>query len=83
MLFVLLVLFFCWLCRWFGVFVFCGVAVFDRARACVRFVALVAPDEWSKNMVRIKDLRMEDKDKNQKDVPLDDLASWRSVFPSE
>ena len=48
-----------------------------------RFVALVAPDEWSKNMVRIKDLRMEDKDKNQKDVPLDDLTSWRSVFPSE
>ena len=45
-----------------------------------RFVALVAPDEWSKGMVRIKDLRMEDKDKNQKDMPLSELGSWRTVF---
>ena len=43
-------------------------------------MALVAPDEWSKNMVRIKDLRMEDKDKNQKDIPLSELASWRTAF---
>ena len=59
-------------------------------RACVRaservfgrrFVALVAPDEWSKKMVRIKDLRMEDKDANQKDVALDQLHTWASVFP--
>jgi hypothetical protein len=44
-------------------------------------VALVAPDEWSKKMVRIKDLRMEDKDANQKDVALDQLHTWASVFP--
>jgi len=56
---------------------------FDYAnRVGARFVALVAPDEWSKNMVRIKDLRMQDKDKNQQDVALDKLEEWRTVFPT-
>jgi len=56
---------------------------FDYAnRAGARFIAFVAPDEWAKNMVRIKDLRMEDKDANQKDVALDQLHTWASLFPA-
>jgi len=56
---------------------------FDYAnRVGARFVALVAPDEWNKNMVRIKDLRMEDKEANQKDIALDKLDTWSSVFPA-
>mmetsp|Transcript_15565 Transcript_15565/g.35388 ORF Transcript_15565/g.35388 Transcript_15565/m.35388 type:complete len:577 (-) Transcript_15565:95-1825(-) len=47
-------------------------------------VAFVAPDEWSKGLVRIKDLRnfpqdAPDSDK-QKDVPFDDLANVDSYF---
>jgi len=55
---------------------------FDYAnRVGARFVALVAPDEWDKGMVRIKDLRAEDKTTNQKDLKLDSLADWVSLFP--
>jgi hypothetical protein len=32
--------------------------------------------------VRIKDLRMEDKEQNQKDILLDELDSWRTAFPA-
>ncbi|KAJ1487678.1 hypothetical protein T484DRAFT_1786018 [Baffinella frigidus] len=54
---------------------------FDYAnRIGARFLAFVAPGEWVKNEVRIKDLRMEDKDANQKDVSIDKLADWRTVF---
>eukprot|EP00928_Gymnodinium_smaydae_P014653 TRINITY_DN15396_c0_g1_i2.p1 TRINITY_DN15396_c0_g1~~TRINITY_DN15396_c0_g1_i2.p1 ORF type:complete len:609 (+),score=205.04 TRINITY_DN15396_c0_g1_i2:92-1828(+) len=46
-------------------------------------VALVAPSEWEKNMVRIKDLRLgkdvPDEEK-QKDVPLEDLANVDAYF---
>mmetsp|Transcript_61363 Transcript_61363/g.126719 ORF Transcript_61363/g.126719 Transcript_61363/m.126719 type:complete len:678 (+) Transcript_61363:11-2044(+) len=55
---------------------------FDYAnRVGARFVALVAPDEWNKGMVRVKDLRADDKTNNQKDVLLDDLANWTTIFP--
>mmetsp|Transcript_82667 Transcript_82667/g.221642 ORF Transcript_82667/g.221642 Transcript_82667/m.221642 type:complete len:91 (-) Transcript_82667:66-338(-) len=57
---------------------------FDYAnRAGARMVALVAPDEWAKGMVRIKNLRVEDKEANQKDVPLADLpATWATLWPA-
>ncbi|EKX42834.1 hypothetical protein GUITHDRAFT_87963 [Guillardia theta CCMP2712] len=56
---------------------------FDYAnRVGAQYVALVAPDEWDKNMVRVKDLRMEDKEANQKDIPLDKLHEWRTFFGS-
>jgi len=54
----------------------------DRAGACR--VAFVAPDEWSKGLVRIKDLRNfkadDPDDLKQKDVPIDDLANADSYF---
>eukprot|EP00931_Biecheleriopsis_adriatica_P043734 TRINITY_DN2498_c0_g1_i1.p1 TRINITY_DN2498_c0_g1~~TRINITY_DN2498_c0_g1_i1.p1 ORF type:complete len:565 (+),score=160.66 TRINITY_DN2498_c0_g1_i1:101-1795(+) len=54
----------------------------DRAGAFR--VAFVAPDEWSKGLVRIKDLRNfgpnDPDDMKQKDVPLDDLANVDSYF---
>lgn len=44
-------------------------------------VAFVAPDEFAKGLVRIKDLRSGDKDNRvQKDVPVDDLVNWRKYF---
>lgn len=43
----------------------------DRVGA--RRIVFVAPDEWSKQVVRVKDLRIEDEDKKQKDVPLDEI----------
>jgi len=47
-------------------------------------IAFVAPDEWSKGLVRIKDLRNFDKDTpddvKQKDVPFNDLANVDSYF---
>jgi histidyl-tRNA synthetase len=54
---------------------------FDYAnRIGARCLAFVGPGEWVKGEVRVKDLRMEDKDANQKDVPLDSLANWRAIF---
>jgi len=54
----------------------------DRAGACR--VAFVAPDEWNKGLVRIKDLRNfkadDPDDLKQKDVPVDDLANADSYF---
>jgi len=56
---------------------------FDYAnRVGARFVALVAPTEWDQGMVRVKDLRAEDKTTNQLDVQLDALAGWRDLFPA-
>ncbi len=44
-------------------------------------VAFVAPDEFAKGMVRIKDLRSGDKDNRvQKDIPISDLVNWRTYF---
>ncbi|CAD7972512.1 unnamed protein product [Amoebophrya sp. A25] len=45
----------------------------DRVGA--QYVALVAPGEWEKGEVRIKDLHEEDKDKKEKDVKFDDLKN--------
>jgi len=54
----------------------------DRAGA--RKIAFVGPDEWSKGLVRVKDLRSfkaDDPDElKQRDVPLDDLANVDSYF---
>jgi len=54
----------------------------DRAGA--ERIAFVAPDEWSKGLVRIKDLRnfkaTDPDDLKQKDVPIDDLAKVDSYF---
>jgi histidyl-tRNA synthetase len=49
-----------------------------------RKIAFVAPDEWEKGMVRIKDLRSApdaSPETIQKDVPLDDLAKIDAYFP--
>ena len=44
-------------------------------------VAFVAPDEFEKGLVRIKDLRSGDKDNRvQKDVAITDLVNWKSYF---
>jgi histidyl-tRNA synthetase len=47
-------------------------------------IAFVAPDEWAKGMVRIKDLRNfkadDPDDLKQRDVPLDDLVNVDSYF---
>lgn len=54
----------------------------DRAGA--ERIAFVAPDEWSKGLVRIKDLRnfkaTDPDDLKQKDVPIDDLGKVDSYF---
>mmetsp|Transcript_36835 Transcript_36835/g.68600 ORF Transcript_36835/g.68600 Transcript_36835/m.68600 type:complete len:563 (-) Transcript_36835:62-1750(-) len=54
----------------------------DRAGA--ERIAFVAPDEWAKGLVRIKDLRnfkpTDPDDLKQKDVPLTDLAQVDSYF---
>jgi len=54
----------------------------DRAGA--ERMAFVAPDEWEKGLVRIKDLRNfkqdDPDDKKQKDVPIEDLANVDSYF---
>eukprot|EP00933_Yihiella_yeosuensis_P039600 TRINITY_DN33676_c0_g1_i2.p1 TRINITY_DN33676_c0_g1~~TRINITY_DN33676_c0_g1_i2.p1 ORF type:complete len:558 (-),score=157.94 TRINITY_DN33676_c0_g1_i2:168-1841(-) len=54
----------------------------DRAGA--DRMAFVAPDEWAKGLVRIKDLRNfkadDPDDMKQKDVPLEDLANVDSYF---
>ena len=53
---------------------------FDYAnRIGASIVALVAPGEWEKGMVRIKNLRSENKDTNQKDVTLDELKGWAKI----
>ena len=53
---------------------------FDYAnRIGAGLVALVAPGEWEKGMVRIKNLRSENKDANQKDLLLADLSGWASL----
>lgn len=47
-------------------------------------IAFVAPDEWSKGLVRVKDLRNfgpdDPDDAKQRDVPLDDLANVDAYF---
>ncbi len=44
-------------------------------------VAFVAPDEFSKGLVRIKDLRNGDRDNRiQKDIPIEDLVNWKNYF---
>lgn len=46
-------------------------------------IAFIAPDEWSKGLVRIKHLRMGQDvpdDQKQKDVPLEDLGNVDSYF---
>merc|ERR1719203_1867672 len=47
-------------------------------------VAFVAPDEWAKGLVRVKDLRSfgpdVPDDAKQKDVPLEDLANVDGYF---
>jgi len=58
--------------------------VFSYARVGAIRIAFVAPDECSKGLVRIKDLRNFDKDTpddvKQKDVPFNDLANVDSYF---
>lgn len=48
-------------------------------------LALIAPDEWSRGVVRVKDLRTEDSsnvsaDDKQKDIPFTDLANVDAYF---
>jgi histidyl-tRNA synthetase len=55
----------------------------DRIGA--RKLALVAPSEWEKGLVRVKDLRVEDSaavsdDEKQRDIPFEDLANIDSYF---
>uniref|UniRef100_A0A6U5A8K6 histidine--tRNA ligase n=3 Tax=Hemiselmis andersenii TaxID=464988 RepID=A0A6U5A8K6_HEMAN len=53
---------------------------FDYAnRIGADFIALVAPGEWEQGLVRIKNLRSENKDANQKDIPMADLPKWREL----
>lgn len=56
--------------------------IFQQAdRVGATKVAFVAPDEWAKGLVRIKDLRSGDKDNRvQKDLQVADLANWRAEF---
>ncbi len=58
---------------------------FDYAnRIGAQRVVLVAPGEWEKNEVRVKDLRMstgkESEVDNQRDIPVDKLADIDSYF---
>lgn len=56
----------------------------DRAGAVK--IAFVAPDEWAKGLVRIKDLRNfkadDPDDMKQKDIPLEDLRNVDAYFAS-
>jgi len=54
---------------------------FNYADRCgARRVAFVAPDEWAKKCVRIKDLREQDENKKQVDVPFDQLHDVEPFF---
>ncbi|KAJ8601917.1 hypothetical protein CTAYLR_008098 [Chrysophaeum taylorii] len=59
-------------------------AAFDLAnRAGARMVAFVAPDEWSRGLVRVKDMLHKDSttgEAKQRDVPFSDLPNLRSYF---
>lgn len=54
---------------------------FDYAnRVGADFIAFVAPDEWSKGMVRFKDLRVEDESLKQVDVAVSNLCHAKSLL---
>ncbi len=50
----------------------------DRVGA--RRIIFVGPDEWSKNLVRVKDLREEDEAQKEKDIPFGDLANIHTYY---
>jgi len=50
----------------------------DRVKA--RYIAFVAPDEWSRGMVRVKDLRTDNESAKERDVPLDALDTLEAIF---
>merc|ERR1712194_158811 len=57
-----------------------GKAFSFADRCGARYVAMAAPDEWSKGEVLIKSLRETDENKKQKKVPFAKLADWKTFF---
>ena len=54
---------------------------FDYAnRVGAEYIAFVAPDEWNKGLVRIKDLRIDDANLKQVDVKIDDLSRVKAIL---
>mmetsp|Transcript_3823 Transcript_3823/g.4312 ORF Transcript_3823/g.4312 Transcript_3823/m.4312 type:complete len:517 (-) Transcript_3823:534-2084(-) len=59
-------------------------AAFEYAdRAGADYMVFVAPDEWAKNVVRVKDLRAGSKDSSKQiDVPVDKLSEIKAFLAS-